>query len=96
MSPEQVRGGGEIDSRSDVYSIGVVLYEILTLKEPHRGDRVAETFEMIIKEPPIPPEQRAPERSIPQLLAQITTKALKKSPPPGPLSDNARDDRRAT
>jgi len=80
MSPEQVRGGSEIDARTDIYSIGVVLYEILTLKEPHRGERINETFEMIVKEDPIPPEQRTPDRQIPRLLAQIAMKALKKNP----------------
>ncbi len=80
MSPEQVRGGGEIDARTDIYSIGVVLYEILTLKEPHRGKRVNETFEMIVKEDPIPPELRTPQRQVPRLLAGIAMQALKKSP----------------
>jgi len=81
MSPEQVRGGGaEIDGRTDIYAIGAVLYEILTLKEPLRGERVNETFEMILKESPIPPEQRAPNRKIPRLLAAIAMRALEKSP----------------
>ena len=81
MSPEQVRGGGsEIDGRTDVYAIGAVLYEILTLKEPLRGERISETFEMILKEPPIPPEQRAPNRKIPSLLAAIAMRALEKAP----------------
>ena len=80
MSPEQVRGGSEIDARTDIYSVGVVLYEILTLKEPLRGDRVSETFEMIIHEDPIPPEQRTPDRQIPRLLAEISMKALQKNP----------------
>jgi len=80
MSPEQVRGGGEIDNRTDIYSIGVVLYEILTLKEPHRGARVSETFEMILKESAIPPEQRTPNRYIPKLLSKITLKAMEKDP----------------
>ena len=81
MSPEQVRGGGsEIDARTDIYSIGVVLYEILTLKEPLRGARIQETFEMIIKEDPIPPVERTPNRKIPRPLADIAMKALKKSP----------------
>ncbi len=81
MSPEQVRGGGvEIDGRTDVYAIGAVLYELLTLKEPLRGERVNETFEMILKERPIPPEQRAPNRKIPRLLAAIAMRALEKSP----------------
>ena len=80
MSPEQVRGGGKIDLRTDIYSIGVVLYEILTLKEPLRGERVTETFEMIVKEDPIPPAERTPNRQVPRLLAAITMKALKKDP----------------
>ena len=79
MSPEQVHGG-TIDARTDVYSIGVVLYEILTLKEPLRGDTVAETFEMITKEQPIPPAERTPDRYIPPPLAKIVLKALEKSP----------------
>ncbi len=80
MSPEQVRSGGEIDARTDIYSIGVVLYEILTLKEPLRGEKVNETFEMIVKEVPIPPEQRTPDRAIPRRLAAIAMKALEKKP----------------
>lgn len=84
MSPEQVRGGSEdgaqIDARTDIYSIGVVLYEILTLKEPLRGERVTETFEMIVKEEPIPPSERTPNRKIPRLLAAIAMKALSKDP----------------
>ncbi len=79
MSPEQVRGGGdEIDGRTDVYAIGAVLYEILTLKEPLRGERIKETFEMILKERPIPPEQRTPNRKISRLLAALAMRALEK------------------
>jgi serine/threonine-protein kinase len=80
MSPEQVRGGSEIDARTDIYSVGVVLYEILTLKEPLRGQRVSETFQMIVNEDPIPPEQRTPDRQVPRLLAAIAMKALQKDP----------------
>jgi len=79
MSPEQVRGGGEeIDARTDVYSIGVMLYEILTLKEPLRGKKVNETFELIVNQPPVPPQERTPHRQIPLELATITMKALEK------------------
>ena len=80
MSPEQVRGGSEIDARTDIYSIGVVLYEILTLKEPLRGERISETFEMIVKEDPVPPEQRTPDRQVPRLLSAIAMKSLQKVP----------------
>lgn len=81
MSPEQIRGGGDnIDARTDVYGIGAVLYEILTLKEPHRGENIHETFEMILKEETIPPDQRTPKRQIPKKLSAITMKALEKDP----------------
>lgn len=81
MSPEQIRGGGDnIDGRTDVYGIGAVLYEVLTLKEPHRGENINETFEMILKEETIPPEKRTPERKIPKALSAIAMKALAKQP----------------
>jgi serine/threonine-protein kinase len=81
MSPEQVRGGGdEIDQRTDVYSAGAVLYEILTLTEPLRGKQVQETFEKIVSEMPPPPRERAPGRRIPAELAEIAMRALAKKP----------------
>lgn len=81
MAPEQVRGGGDdIDGRTDVYAVGAVLYEILTLKEPLRGERVMETFEMILKERPIPPEERCPDERIPSQLSAIAMRALEKDP----------------
>lgn len=81
MSPEQVRGGGdEIDARTDVYSAGAVLYEVLTLAEPLRGKQVQETFNKIVNETPPPPRQRAPGRHIPVELAEIAMKALAKRP----------------
>lgn len=81
MSPEQVRGGGaDIDARTDVYSAGAVLYEILTLAEPLRGKHVQETFNMIVNEMPPPPRERAPQRHIPVELADICMRALAKNP----------------
>jgi serine/threonine-protein kinase len=81
MSPEQVRGGGAgIDHRTDVYSLGAVLYEFLTLSEPLRGKRVQDTFNMIVSEAPQPPRERAPQRQIPQTLADIAMRALAKNP----------------
>jgi serine/threonine protein kinase len=81
MSPEQIRGGGDsIDARTDVYGIGAVLYEVLTLKEPHRGGNISETFDKILKEETVPPEKRTPDRQIPKRLSAITMKALEKDP----------------
>jgi serine/threonine protein kinase len=79
MAPEQVRGGGdEIDARTDVYAAGAVLYEILTLAEPLRGKQVQETFNLIVNEMPPHPRDRAPQRHVPQELADIAMKALAK------------------
>jgi len=80
MSPEQVRGNGQIDARTDVYSIGCVLYEILTLKEALRGKKIKETFDMIINQRPMAPSARAPGRLIPDALATICLRALEKDP----------------
>jgi eukaryotic-like serine/threonine-protein kinase len=81
MSPEQVRGGGdEIDARTDVYSVGAMLYEMLTLCEPLRGKQVQDTFQMIVNEMPAPPREKAPERRIPAELADVCMKALAKKP----------------
>jgi len=81
MSPEQIRGGGDnIDARTDVYGMGVVLYEVLTLKEPHRGENINETFEMILKEETIPPELKTRDRQVPKRLSEIAMKALEKDP----------------
>ncbi len=81
MSPEQVRGGGDdIDARTDVYSAGAVLYEILTLTEPLRGKQVQETFNKIVSEMPPQPRDRAPQRHIPAELADICMRALAKKP----------------
>ena len=80
MSPEQVRGNGQIDERTDIYSIGCVLYEILTLKEPLRGKKINETFDMIVNQRPIAPATRAPLRLIPETLGEICLQALEKDP----------------
>lgn len=81
MSPEQVRGGGrDIDPRTDVYSVGAVLYEALTLCEPLRGKNVQETFAMILQTPPAAPRQRAPQRNIPSRLSDVVMKSMAKNP----------------
>jgi serine/threonine protein kinase len=81
MSPEQVRGGGgEIDQRTDVYSLGAVLYEFLTLSEPIKGKRVQDTFKLIVEDMPESPRERAPNRQIPQALADVCLRAMAKRP----------------
>ena len=81
MSPEQARGScEEIWSATDVYSLGAMLYEILTLKPPHKGNNLMATLLSTISDPVIPPQERAPYRSIPKDLEIICMKALSKKP----------------
>ncbi len=78
MSPEQVRGNHYVDDRSDIFSLGVVLYEILTQKEPFRGRNIDETFEFITTWNPPKPSMQALFRNIPPELDNIVSKAIAK------------------
>ena len=80
MSPEQVLGHRLIDERTDIFSMGVVMYEILALREPFRGRDVRKTFDRIVHDEPILPTKSNPERMIPQPLEDICMKALQKDP----------------
>jgi eukaryotic-like serine/threonine-protein kinase len=77
MSPEQVRGR-EIDSRSDLFSLGAVLYEMATAARAFRGESPAVVCEMILNRDPVPPVRLNPEIS-PE-LERVIAKALEKDP----------------
>lgn len=78
MSPEQARTAGNVDGRTDVYSLGATLYELLTLRPPFDGQSAAELIDQIGRDDPAPPRRYEPR--IPRDLETIVLKALAKRP----------------
>ena len=77
MSPEQARSEGHsVDGRSDIFSLGMVFYELLTATRPFRGSSTAEILERIRMLEPRPPRQI--DDTIPKELERICLKALAK------------------
>lgn len=77
MSPEQARAEGHrLDGRSDLFALGVVLYELLTGKRPFRGSTANETLYQVISVDPHPP--RSIDETIPAELERICLKAISK------------------
>jgi len=77
MSPEQVRGQ-HVDARSDLYSLGITLYEILTGQLPIKGNSQYEIMDGHLRQHPVPPRELNP--SIPADLAGLVMYAMQKDP----------------
>lgn len=77
MSPEQVVGQA-VDGRSDIFSLGVVIYEMLTGKTPFGGDNISAIMYQILNDDPTPPKNL--NQNIPASINYIVLKALAKHP----------------
>lgn len=80
MSPEQVNNDRHLDSRSDVYSLGTVLYEILTLETMIEGKTIQQLMDNITNGRFSVPSQRTPDRHIPKELEEICLKSVDTDP----------------
>jgi len=75
MSPEQARGTA-VDARTDIFSFGVMLYEMLAGKPPFEGESAMETIASILNKEPVPLSRQAPE--VPHEIERIINKTLRK------------------
>ena len=79
MSPEQGRGD-PLDPRSDLYAMGVIFYQLLTGRLPFEADSPTQVVLMHLTKQPSDPRTVAPDRGIPQALAEVALFALAKDP----------------
>ena len=80
MSPEQAMGkrGDQLDGRSDLYSLGVVMYEMLTGVLPFQAETTMEMILHHLQTPPPPPRELKPDLQIPEPVAQLIMRTLEK------------------
>jgi serine/threonine-protein kinase len=79
MSPEQMLSASEVDARSDVWSMGTMLYELVTGKHPFRGTSDLQLFANIMTKPPLPIRAHVPGE-VPPAAEAILLKCLRRTP----------------
>ena len=79
MSPEQAAGADEVDGRTDLYSLGIVLFEALAGRPPFSGPSAAAVIDM--QQHHEPPDLHGLRREVPPPLGAVIARALKKHPP---------------
>ena len=77
MAPEQVLSE-PVDGRSDIFSLGIILYELCAGERPFRGDSLGAVFQAITQATPVPLSERNPE--IPAALAEVVERCLRRNP----------------
>ncbi len=93
LSPEATEGDpGRIDSRSDVYGLGAVLYEILTLEPPYEDLGFVPTVMSVRQGRVVSPRLRAPRAQIPKDLEELCLRAMAKQPSDRPSAKELADD----
>ena len=80
MSPEQIEASPSIDHRTDLYSIGALLYEILAGRTTFEGERVGDLLQQVKTTVPPRPSEVAPDRDIPSQLEDICMRLIEKDP----------------
>ena len=78
MAPEQISGSGQVDPRTDIYAVGIVLYEAVTGRVPFVGETLFDLMRMHLEQAPTPP--RALRQEVPAPLEEVILQALAKDP----------------
>ena len=77
MSPEQVRSAKSVDTRTDIWSLGVIMYELLTCESPFEADSLSGLIAAIVSEAPVPVQSRRPD--LPAPLAEVIMRCLSRN-----------------
>jgi serine/threonine-protein kinase len=80
MSPEQMRSARDVDARTDIWSLGIILYQLLTGVEPFPGESVPEIFANVLEKTPKPMSDHVMEGYLPDGLEAIVMRCLEKDP----------------